>query len=82
MNENGRFDRDQPPGDGNCLSMLTPRERKVLMMYVECQNAKRIAQRLGSRTQTVKNQLANIEHKLGVTSREELLVYVLSRMKR
>jgi len=74
---------DAPSGeDDDRLSALTPREREVLMLYVECQNPKCIANRLGTRPQTVKNQLARIEHKLGVNSREALLVYVLTHLHR
>jgi len=74
--------RDAPSGNGDdWLSALTPREREVLMRYVKCQNAKRVAYQLGTRPQTVKNQLSNIGHKLGVDSREGLLVYALTHMR-
>jgi len=74
---------DAASGNGDdWLSALTPREREVLKLYAECRNTKCIAQRLGTRPQTVRNQLARIEQKLGVDSREELLVCILTRLGR
>jgi DNA-binding CsgD family transcriptional regulator len=60
------------------LVSLTAREREVLCLYVDRCNAKEVACCLGTRTQTAKNQLAAIEHKLGIDSREELLVFLFS----
>jgi len=73
--------RGQEPGsdgDGNLLALLTGREREVLRLYLESFNAKEVARRLGTRPQTVRNQLASIEQKVGVEGREEL---VASAMK-
>jgi DNA-binding CsgD family transcriptional regulator len=45
----------------------------VLTLWLEeLFNDKRVARRLGTKEHTVRNQLASIEHKLGVRSREEL----------
>ena len=60
------------------LVWLTAREREVLCLYVDRRNPKEVACCLGTRTQTTKNQLATIEHKLGIDSREELLVFLFS----
>jgi DNA-binding CsgD family transcriptional regulator len=60
------------------LVCLTAREREVLCLYVDHRNSKEVACCLGTRTQTIKNQLATIEHKLGVDSREDLLVFLFS----
>jgi hypothetical protein len=44
---------------------------------MEQPNDKAIAQALGKQTQTIRNQIASVLHKLGVTSREELIALVL-----
>lgn len=58
------------------FTWLTERERVILRLYLECRNAKAIARRIGKSAQTVKNQLAAIQHKMGVDSREDLLAFV------
>ena len=58
------------------LVWLTAREREVLCLNVDHRNPKEVACCLGTRTQTTKNQLATIERKLGIDSREELLVFL------
>jgi DNA-binding CsgD family transcriptional regulator len=65
------------PCDGELLALLTDREREVLRLYVPSMNAKEVAHRLGTKVQTVRNQLASIEHKLGVEGREALIVFAL-----
>jgi DNA-binding CsgD family transcriptional regulator len=60
------------------LDKLTAREREVLNLFLKLLNDKRVARQLGTRIQTVKNQLASIEHKLGVSSRGELIALALS----
>jgi DNA-binding CsgD family transcriptional regulator len=64
-------------GGGDLLSTLTARELQVLQLYITCFNAKKVARLLGTKPQTVKNQLASIEHKLGVASREEMVAAAL-----
>ncbi|MCI0358692.1 MAG: helix-turn-helix transcriptional regulator [Planctomycetaceae bacterium] len=59
------------------LSTLTPREREVLDFWLQLLNPKAVAKRLGTRPQTVRNQLAAIQHKLGTRSHEELIAKVL-----
>jgi DNA-binding CsgD family transcriptional regulator len=68
----------QPLSDG-AFAPLTRREREVLQLYLELLNAKKVARRLGTRAQTVRNQLAAIEHKLGLSSREELVAFAVAR---
>lgn len=58
------------------IAWLTQGERLVLRLFLAGLNAKQVAGRLGKRPQTVKNQLAAIEHKLGVDSRDEILHFV------
>jgi DNA-binding CsgD family transcriptional regulator len=65
--------------DGDALlATLSAREREVLALYLKLLNPKAVASRLGTRPQTVRNQLASIEHKLGVRSTEELISKLLS----
>ena len=60
------------------IARLSPGEREVLRLYFESFNAKQVALRVGTRPQTVKNQLRAIERKLGVDSREAMLAFVFS----
>jgi len=55
------------------LAWLTPREREVLFLFLDSANYKQVAYKLGRSANTVKNQLASIEHKLSVDSRGALL---------
>lgn len=58
---------------------LTPREREVLITFLALPNDKQIAFRLGTKIQTVRNQLGLIQSKLNVSSRAELAVLLLSQ---
>jgi DNA-binding NarL/FixJ family response regulator len=60
------------------FSSLSPRERQVLIAYIATRDSKAVAGELGSKLQTVKNQLASIRDKLGVECREDLIVFVLT----
>lgn len=65
--------RIDPPEDALVLlASLTPRELEVLRLFAEVRACKKIAGVLGTEAQTVRNQLASIRTKLGVTTREEL----------
>lgn len=76
---NGGAKGEQPELNVIMLSLkLTPREREVLALFVTLLNDKKVARHLRTQVQTVKNQLASIEHKLGVGSRNELIALVLS----
>lgn len=59
------------------LAPLTRIERRVLKRFVEEPNDKTVAQSLGKRPQTIRNQIATILRKLEVESREELILLVL-----
>jgi DNA-binding CsgD family transcriptional regulator len=67
--------------DEERLAWLTEREREVLVLYLELHNSKEVARRLGTQVQTVKNQLAAIEHKLGVDSREDMLAFAFQILR-
>jgi len=54
--------------------LLSPREKEVVRLFLEELCDKRVARRLGTRPQTVRNQISSIEKKLGVESREELVL--------
>jgi DNA-binding CsgD family transcriptional regulator len=61
--------------------VLTAREHEVLVLYLRIINDKKVARELGTRPQTVRNQLASIQHKLGVCSRVELISSLIPAIK-
>jgi len=72
--------RPRPSNDGRgddsfTTTPLTPRERLVLRSIAAGGTNRRIAERLGRREQTIKNQLSVIYWKLGVRNRMELALY-------
>ncbi len=58
--------------------LITPREREVLSLYMIHFNDKKVAGVLGTRLQTVRNQLASIQHKLNADCRADLVAKVLA----
>jgi DNA-binding CsgD family transcriptional regulator len=61
------------------LAKLTRREREVLALWQDERfNDKQVAGRLGRKEHTIRNQLASIEHKLGLRSRAELAAMTVS----
>jgi two-component system, NarL family, nitrate/nitrite response regulator NarL len=56
-------------------SWLTHRERQIVRILVSGATNREIANRLGLREQTIKNQLSTIYDKLGVRNRLELVVH-------
>lgn len=58
--------------------MLTRREKDVVRLVAEGFSNREIAQQLGLSTHTVKNYLFKIFEKLGISSRAELVMYILS----
>lgn len=58
--------------------LLTPRERDVVRLVADGFGNREVAQQLGLSAHTVKNYLFNIFDKLGISSRAELIMYVLS----
>jgi DNA-binding NarL/FixJ family response regulator len=60
------------------LSRLSERERKVAMLFARSGCDKAVAHNLGRAVQTVRNQIASALNKLGLHSRDQLLVLLLS----
>lgn len=59
-------------------NLLTPRERDVIELVADGFGNREVAQQLGLSVHTVKNYLFNMFDKLGVSSRAELIMYVLA----
>lgn len=68
---------DAGPSMQQLLDCLSPRERQIIVRFAEAQTDKRIAGALGTRVQTVRNQIASIARKLNTDSREQLRTLVL-----
>jgi DNA-binding NarL/FixJ family response regulator len=66
----------------NGIEMLTPRERDVVRLVADGFANREVAQQLGLSTHTVKNYLFSIFDKIGVSSRAELVMHVLSNVGR
>jgi len=66
-------------GDAETLSILSDRERDVVRCLAEGLSNREIASRLGISQHTVKNYMFRVFEKLGVSSRLELLFFVLTR---
>jgi len=56
---------------------LTPREVNVVSLFVKLFNDKTVARTLGTKQQTVRNQIASAMRKLNVHSREELVALIV-----
>lgn len=63
-------------------SLLTPRETDVVQLVADGFGNREVAVQLGLSVHTVKNYLFNIFDKLGVSSRAELIMYVLASADR
>jgi DNA-binding NarL/FixJ family response regulator len=59
-------------------SLLSPREKDVVQLVADGFGNREVAQQLGLSAHTVKNYLFNVFDKLGVSSRAELIMYVLA----
>jgi len=68
----------KPPVD---LSLLTPRQLEVLRCFVDTPHEPPIAHRLGMRVKTVERHLYNIQQKLQVTCRVELMKVALFALR-
>jgi two-component system nitrate/nitrite response regulator NarL len=69
------------PIDTQGLSLLGKREAEVADLVAEGLSNKEIAQKLGISEHTVSNYLFRIYTKLGLSSRVELVLYVMSKRK-
>ena len=67
------LDADEPQGDGR----LTPREQEVLELLAMGHTNGQVAERLCISVRTVETHRSNIQHKLGVSSRSDLVLYAL-----
>jgi DNA-binding NarL/FixJ family response regulator len=61
--------------------LLTPRERDVVRLVADGFGNREIAQQLGLSAHTIKNYLFNVFDKLGISSRAELIMFVLSNAR-
>jgi DNA-binding NarL/FixJ family response regulator len=59
------------------LSLLTPRQLEVLRCFVDTPHEPPVARRLGMKAKTVERHLYNIQQKLRVTCRVELMKVAL-----
>ena len=69
-------------GNGDGAPKLTRREDEVLRLVVEGMKNREIAQTLKVKENAVRNYISKILQKLGVSSRVELVLYVLARRER
>ena len=75
-NLKARAQSQEPPTE---LGELTPRERQVLGRVAQGQDNEQIAQDLGITRNTVRNYVAAVYGKLGVSSRAEAVVWARER---
>jgi two-component system, NarL family, nitrate/nitrite response regulator NarL len=61
------------------MALLTPREQEIAELVTEGMRNEEIARNLNVTEHTVRNYLSHIFDKLGMSSRVELVLYVLSR---
>jgi DNA-binding NarL/FixJ family response regulator len=68
--------------DARGAELLTNREKQVVSLVVDGLNNREISEQLHLSEHTVKNHLFHIFEKLGISSRVELVLYVLSQRER
>lgn len=66
------------PVDPQRRVLLTKRENDVAKLIVEAHTSREVATKLGIAEHTVSNYLARIYEKLGISSRVELVLYLLN----
>lgn len=67
------------PVDGKGSILLTQRQEEVVRLVAEGLTNREVSRKLGLSEHTVKNYLFRIYEKLGVSSRVELILYVLNQ---
>jgi DNA-binding NarL/FixJ family response regulator len=70
-------EKQSTAGEGGEDFGLTRREKQVIVFVIAGYSKKDIAQKLGVSTQTIKDDVANIFDKLGVSNRLELILFVI-----
>jgi DNA-binding NarL/FixJ family response regulator len=68
--------------DARGEELLTNREHQVVSLVADGLNNREISEQLHLSEHTVKNHLFHIFEKLGISSRVELVLYVLSQRER
>ena len=59
------------------VSLLTPRERHIIRLFARGQSYPQIAEEQGNSPPTVRNTIYRIQDKLGVNSKQELIVWAV-----
>ena len=64
-------------GNGRALDSMTIREREILRLFAGGQSYAQIAEARGNKTSTIKNAIYRIQEKLGVESKQEIVVWAV-----
>jgi DNA-binding NarL/FixJ family response regulator len=71
-----------PVVDANGSELLTKREQQVVSLVVDGLNNREISEQLHVSEHTVKNHLFHVFEKLGISSRIELVLYIINQRER
>lgn len=69
--------RDAPPSAQPPAATLTERERDVLTLFAQGNTYAQVAEVIGNSPITVRNTIYRIEQKLGVTTKQEIVVWAV-----
>ena len=64
-------------GAGRGLESITDREREILRLFAEGKSYAQIAEARGNKASTIKNAIYRIQEKLGVESKQEIVVWAV-----
>ena len=64
-------------GAGRALESITDREREILRLFAEGKSYAQIAEARGNKASTIKNAIYRIQEKLGVESKQEIVVWAV-----
>ena len=64
-------------GNGPALDSITTREREILRLFAGGQSYAQIAETRGNKASTIKNAVYRIQEKLGVESKQEIVVWAV-----